>query len=71
MEDSEDSEEAEVVVAVAVAAAAQEDLLGAHQVVRQAAPHLEALLLPAARVRQVVSGPGVPLHLVVDPAVRQ
>ena len=72
MEGSEGS----AVVAV-VAVVPQEDLPGAHQVVRRAAPHLEALLLPAARVvrvrqvESVVSGPGVPLHPVVDPAVHQ
>ena len=61
-------------VEVVVVVVPQGDLPDAHQVVRRAAPDPEALLLPAVcvvRVRQVVLGPEVLPHSVVDLAVRQ
>jgi hypothetical protein len=67
----EGSEEAEAEV---VAVVPQGDLPDAHQVVRRAAPDPEALLLPAVRVvrvRQVVPGPEILPHPVVDPVDRQ
>jgi hypothetical protein len=72
VEDSEGEEAAEVVAAVEVVEAVpQEDLPDAHQVVRRAAPDPEALLLPPARVRQVVLGLVVPFHPVMDPPGRR
>ena len=65
----EEAEE-EVVVVAAVEAVPLEDLPDAHQVVRRAAPDPGALLLPPARVCQVVLGLVVPFLLVTGPPGR-
>jgi hypothetical protein len=63
-------EEAEEVV-VAAEAVPLGVLPDAHQVVRRAAPDPEALVLPPARVRQVVLGLVVPFQPMMDPPGRR